>query len=177
MQRAQVQLADPPTGEGLHRPGPLERRGADDGVEHGQRRHAVGGAGGDVEAHGTADVVHDEVEAIELQRVERGERPGSQARPAIVEPLRALREPQAREVEGDAAQAACRQLGEDLAVQERRGGHAVQAHDRRAGALLPDHRRGVRDGERAPAGCPTIDDRCDVGTGRHLRHLPPHASR
>ena len=73
-ERAQVDLAEAAAGEGLHRPGTLELVDLDDRVEHRERADALGRRGGQLEADRAADVVHHEVEAVESERVDRGER-------------------------------------------------------------------------------------------------------
>ena len=63
---------------------------------------------------------------------------------------RPIREPEAREVEGDAAQTASGQLGKHLAVQERRCGDPVQADDGLPVPLVA-HEAGALAVGRAPA--------------------------
>ena len=77
---AQPQLADAAPGERLHRPRAPELVDAHHRVEHRERPDAVRDLGGDLEADRPADVVHDEVEAADLQRVDRGERSSARAR-------------------------------------------------------------------------------------------------
>jgi hypothetical protein len=78
VQRAQVQLTDPASGERLHRPRALEGGHADHRVEHRQRSHAIGHARHHVEPDRPADVVHHQVEALQLERVDGGHGPGRQ---------------------------------------------------------------------------------------------------
>ena len=109
-----------------------------DRVQHGQRKDSIGVADGPVEADRAADVMDDEMAAIDLEGVDRRSRPPGQSRPRVVESLRALGQPEAREIEGDSAQALVGEHGQDLAVEERARRHAVQADDVRATALLAD---------------------------------------
>ena len=80
----------------------------DQGVEHRQRADPVRHRRGDLEPDRPADVVHDEVEAVEPERVDRRAREPAEPGPGVVEVLRAVGEPEAGEVERDPAQAAPR---------------------------------------------------------------------
>ena len=70
-------------------------------VERGQRVHAVGVADRPLEADRAADVVHDQVAAVDLERVDRLAGPAGQARPRVVEVGGPIGEAEAREVERD----------------------------------------------------------------------------
>ena len=83
-----------------------------------------------------ADVVHDQVEAVEPQRVDGRVREAPQPGPAVVERRAAVGEAQAGQVEGHAPQVARGQLGQHAAIQERRHRYAVDADHGLAGALL-----------------------------------------
>ena len=78
-------FADAGVGEGFHDPGAVEGFGGDDGVEHGQGQDPFGVCGGEFESDGAADVVHDEVEAVQVQGVDGGAHPAAQSGPAVVE--------------------------------------------------------------------------------------------
>jgi len=106
-----------------------------------ERADALGRGCGQLEADRAADVVHDEVKAIEVERVDRGAGPAAVARPGVVEVVGPRRQAEARQVEGHAAQPPRGQLVEHLAVEERRGGHAVDAHHGVSVARLPHERR------------------------------------
>jgi len=76
-QGSQVDLADAAAGERLHRPRALEALHGHERVENSQRQHALGHRRGELETNGPADVVDDEMEAVELKGVDgrRGESP------------------------------------------------------------------------------------------------------
>jgi len=73
------------------------------GVEDGQRPHPVGRRRRELEPHRTADVVHHQVEAIELQRIDGLPAEAPERGPRVVEVRRPLREPEPRKVERDSA--------------------------------------------------------------------------
>jgi hypothetical protein len=88
--------------------------------------------------HRAADVVDDEMEAVQSERVDRSGAKPPQPGPRIVEVGRARRRAEAGKVEGHAAQTPCGQFREDLSVQEARRRHAVKAHDGSSLAFLSD---------------------------------------
>src|SRR3712207_7733853 len=55
----------------LFRSRPREPVDLDERVEDGQRAHPLGRGGGELESHGAADVVDEEVEAVEAEGVHR----------------------------------------------------------------------------------------------------------
>jgi hypothetical protein len=69
----------------------------------------------------------DEVEAFELEGVDRGRAPRTEARPRVVERDRTRRQPEARQVERDTAQLVRCQHRQQLAIEERRRRDAVHA--------------------------------------------------
>jgi hypothetical protein len=79
-----------------------------------------------------------EVKAFKGEGVDRGRAPLAEARPRVVERARTCRQSQAREIEGHAAELVRGQHAEQLAIQERRRGDAVQAEHRLPVARLPD---------------------------------------
>ena len=72
------------------------------------------------------------MEPVESERVHGGGAEAAKPGPGVVERGGAVGEPEPRQVERDSAQATRGQLTQDLAVQEARGRHPVQAHDRLA---------------------------------------------
>ena len=148
---AQPELADAAVGKGVHRPGAVEAGRVDQGVEGGQREDPIGVADRPLEADRSADVVDDEVAALDLQGVDRGTGPGGEAAPGVVEAAGALGQPQAGEVEGDAAQAAGGEQRHDLAVEEAADGDAVNQDHRLAVATVEREAADAGRLERRPA--------------------------
>ena len=91
--------------------------------------------GGQLESDRPADIVDDEVEPIDVERVDGRRAKTPEASPAVVESPRAFREPEARKVPGDSAQPSRGELPEHFPVAERRAQHPVNAHDRLAVAF------------------------------------------
>ena len=73
---------------------------------------------GELEPDRSADVVDDEVEPVEPERVDRGEGEPAEAGPAVVEVRRPLGEAESGQVERDAPKSAGSELGDKFAVQE-----------------------------------------------------------
>ena len=113
-----------------------------------------------------ADVVDDEVAALRAQRVDRLAEPARQARPRVVETLRAVGEPEAGKVERDRAQALVGEARDDLAVEERAGRHPVQEQHVGPRALLADEAAHAAGLEAAPGGAVDVDQLGDVGIHR-----------
>jgi hypothetical protein len=97
-----------------------------------------------------ADVVHHKMAAIDPERVDRLSGPSGQAAPRVVEICGALGQSQTGEVEGNAAQPPAGQLRQDLSVEERTGGHAVQTHHRCAVTSLEHEAANAARFERHP---------------------------
>jgi len=72
-------------------------------LEDCQGLHPVRHRGGQLESDRTADVVDDEMKALQLERVDGGHRALAEPRPGVVEVLRAVGEPQAGQGERYAA--------------------------------------------------------------------------
>ena len=82
----------------------------------------AGDGGGELEAHRPADVVHEQMEAAESERVHGGGAKAAEPGPGVVEGGRAVGEPEPGQVERDPAQATHGQLAQDLAVQKLEAG-------------------------------------------------------
>ena len=83
--RAQVELADPRDRERVHRPGAMEGRQVEWRVEHGQRQHPVRVPHRPLGADRAADVVDDEVAALDAERVDRLAAPAGEPAEGVVE--------------------------------------------------------------------------------------------
>jgi hypothetical protein len=141
----------------VHAPDPPEMGNVDQGVEDGERLDAVAVSQRPLEADGAADVVQDEVAAIDAERFDRIAGPAAQPRPAVVEGAGLRGQAQARQIEGHAAQPALRQQWEHLAIEEGAHRDTVHEHDRIAVALLPDEAPNAAGLELA-AGAPMLLD-------------------
>src|SRR5215204_648603 len=167
--RGEPQPADSPDHERLHDPRTLEAVDLDDCVEKGEREDPLRHGRGELKSYRAADVVHHEMEAVKLERVDRLLTEAAEPRPGVVEVRRPLREAEARQVERDAAQPAGGELVDDLAVEEAGGRDAVQAHDGLATSRLPDEALDPSGGE-VPAGCLVL---ADDGRGVGKEHGTP----
>ncbi len=85
-------------------------------IEDSQRCDAVRNRRGELEPDWPADVVHDEVEALEAKRIDRGDAETPQPSPRVVVAGRAVRQPETRQVERDPSQPARPQLGNHFAI-------------------------------------------------------------
>ena len=159
----------PRTRERLHRPRALEAVDLHHRVEHGQRSHPLRRRGGQLEAHRAADVVHHEVEALEPEGIDGGEREAPETRPAVVEVGRALGQAEPGQVECDAAQPARGELAHHLAVQEARRRNPVHAYHGLALALVEHeaaHAGGVEVAARAAVALDDLGGRQPSSRGR-----------
>ena len=102
--RAQPELADAADREGVHLPGPVEGGDVDQGVESGQRTDPLGAANRNLEADRAADVVDDQVIAVDTEGVDRRRGPARQPAPGVIEGLGPVGEAEARQVEGNSPQ-------------------------------------------------------------------------
>src|SRR5579863_4983107 len=93
----------------------------------------------------------DQVEPVKLQFADDGRAEPPEAGPAVVVVPRAFRQPETGQVPGDSPQPARRELGQNLAIAERRAQHPVDADDWLAVALGPDETLDAGRGE-GPAG-------------------------
>ena len=107
------------------------------------------------------------MEAVQLEGIDCGDAVPAKPGPAVVKRPWPVGEPEPRQVEGHAAETAGGKLVQHLAVQVRRGGHAVHAYDRLAAARLAHEPVQARGAERAAG----RDVRVDLRT-RHGR-IPP----
>ena len=92
------------------------------------------------------------MEAIYPQSPDRVRREAAQARPAIVEISRPIRQTQTGKIEGHTAQTAPCEFRHQLAVQKAGRRHAVHTHDRRSSALF-DYKAFDAASVEVPAGC------------------------
>jgi hypothetical protein len=113
---------------------------------------------GKLESHRSPDVVDDQVESVELQRVGGSGREASEPGPAVVVVLGAFGEPEPGEVPCDSTQPPRGELVDDLAVEERRASHPVAAENRVACALFADEAADPSGCERAPCASVGVDD-------------------
>ena len=126
---AEPERAEPGDRERAHRPGAAKAGRAEQGVERGQRLDPLGVADRPLAADRPADVVDDEVTALDLERLQRLAEPAGEARPGVVELGRAIGEAEAGEVERHRAQPLVGERRHHLAVQKRARRHPVQEHD------------------------------------------------
>ena len=111
-----------------------------------------------------------QVESVKPERVDRRRGKSAEPGPGVVGVDGPVGEAEPRQIEGDSTQATGRELGDDLAVEERRGGHAMQADDRLARPLLTDETSdggGCEAPARASMG---LDDR--VNRGHEVTTVP-----
>src|ERR1700694_4300515 len=126
---------------------------------------------GPFETDRAADVVHHKMAAIDPECVDRVGLPFGQAAPRVVEIGGALGQSQTGEVEGNAAQPPAGQLRQDLAVEERTGGHAVQTHYRCAVAPLEHEAANAARFERHPGQPMTLHHVGNIATHGFLTFL------
>src|SRR5919109_487163 len=104
VQRGEPQPADAANGERGHRPRTLEVGYAGDRVQDGEREDPLGSANRPLEPDRAADVMDDEVTAVDPQGVDRLPGPAGEAGPRVVEVHGAVCQAEAGEIEGDRAQ-------------------------------------------------------------------------
>src|SRR5262249_40845458 len=133
-------------------------------------RDPGGHGGGELEAHRAADVVHDQVEPAESERVHGGGAKADEPGPGVVEGGGAGGEPAPGQGERDPAPAQRGQLAESFAGQETRGWHAVQAHHRLAArwAGFPDEAADASGRKTPPGGAVLADHIVAVHLGNLL---------
>ena len=107
------------------------------------------------------------MEPIQGEGLDRGGCEPAKAGPGVVEGRGPLRKSQPRQVEGDSAQTACSQVHNQLAIQERRRRHTVQAHHRLTVAQVEHERLDTPDGESITRSFMGGDHGVDIG-GRWL---------
>jgi hypothetical protein len=83
----------------------------------------------ELESNRPPNVVHDEVEAIKVERVYRIDAKLAKARPAVVVTRRAFRQSETGQIPRDSAEPARGEFAEDFALAERRAQHSVNAHN------------------------------------------------
>jgi hypothetical protein len=103
------------------------------------------------------------MEPIQVEGFDRGGCEPAKAGPGVVEGRGPLRKSQPRQVEGDAAQTACGQFGNELAIKERRRRHAVQAHHWLTVAQVEHERLDTPDGESIARSFVGVDHGVDIG--------------
>jgi hypothetical protein len=71
----------------------------------------------------------DEVESVNVQRIDGGYAETPETRPAVIVSCRAFRQSEAGKIPGDSPEASPGEFAENLPVAERRAQHSVNAHD------------------------------------------------
>ena len=116
-------------------------------VQYCERGDLVRMRGCKLEPHRRSDIVHHRMEPIQVDGFDRGGCEPAKAGPGVVESRGPLRKSQPRQVEGDSAETSFGQFDNELAIEERRRRHAVQAHHWQTVAQVEHERLDTPDGE------------------------------
>src|SRR5206468_1494953 len=132
---------------------------------------------GPLTADRPADVVDDEVAALDPERVDRLAGPPSEPRPRVVEALGTVGEAEPGEVECNRPQPLIGDRRDHLPIEERARWNPVEQHDRRAPPLLANEARHAA-GLEAASGGPVDLDRLAGGVGwPHAPTVLTHPAR